>query len=55
VKKSIAAVPLMLAAASAVSGCDLIAGIFKAGFFFGLIVVVAVIAAIIWLISRAVS
>ncbi|HVV54064.1 MAG TPA: hypothetical protein VHC47_01995 [Mucilaginibacter sp.] len=33
------------------SGCSVIAGIFKAGFAVGIIVVIAVIALIIWLIS----
>lgn len=34
-----------------ISGCSVITGIFKAGFAVGIIVVIAVIALIIWLIS----
>ena len=34
------------------SGCDLIGGIFKAGVWSGIIVVVIVLALIIWLVSK---
>ena len=35
------------------SGCDLIASIFEAGVWSGIIIVVLVVALIIWLINRA--
>lgn len=34
------------------SSCDLIVGIFKGGMYFGIILVVVVVALIIWLLSR---
>jgi hypothetical protein len=37
----------------ALSGCELIAGIFKAGVWVGVLLVVGVIALILWLISRS--
>lgn len=37
----------------ALAGCEIIGGIFKAGVWTGILVVVAVVGLIIWLISRA--
>lgn len=34
------------------TGCELVEGIFKAGVWVGIIIVVAVIALVIWIISR---
>lgn len=45
---------LMISAVT-LAGCDVVAGIFKAGVWVGAIAVIAVIAVVIWLISRAVS
>ncbi|HEY7219124.1 MAG TPA: phosphatidate cytidylyltransferase [Candidatus Binatia bacterium] len=39
----------------ALTGCEVIADIFKAGVWTGVILVVGVIGVIIWLISRSVS
>jgi hypothetical protein len=47
--------PLLLFSAVTLAGCDVIAGIFKAGVWVGVIAVIAVIALIIWLITRMVS
>ncbi len=38
--------------ATTLSSCELIGGIFKAGMWSGIIIVVVVLVAIIWLISR---
>jgi hypothetical protein len=35
------------------SSCDLIAGVFKGGFYFGIIAVLVVIGLVIWLIRKA--
>jgi len=37
---------------SLLSSCDLITGIFKGGMYFGIILVVVVVALVIWLLSR---
>lgn len=37
---------------STLSSCDLIVGIFKGGMYFGIILVVVVVALVIWLLSR---
>lgn len=37
---------------SMLSSCDMIVGIFKGGMYFGIILVVVVIALVIWLLSR---
>jgi heme/copper-type cytochrome/quinol oxidase subunit 4 len=39
--------------AMALAGCEIIGGIFKAGVWTGILLVVIVVALIIWLISRA--
>lgn len=47
-------IPLTLVAllASTLSSCELIGGIFKAGMWSGIIIVVIVLAAIIWLATK---
>lgn len=50
---SLAKLLLLVAAALSLSGCEVIGDIFKAGMWTGVIVVIAVIAAIVWLFSRA--
>jgi hypothetical protein len=40
-------------AISSFSSCELVEGIFKAGVWVGILIVVAVIALIIWLVTRA--
>ena len=42
---------LLALAVLALSGCSVIAGIFKAGFAVGIIAVIVVVALIIWLVS----
>ncbi len=42
---------LFVLAAFALSGCSVIAGIFKAGFVVGIIAVMVVVVLIIWLVS----
>ena len=44
---------LVLLAGIALSGCELAAGIFKAGMAFGVFIVIAVIALVIFLVSKA--
>ena len=53
-KNMIAPLPLLLSAVT-LAGCQIVGDIFKAGVWVGVIGVVAVIAIVIWLISRAVS
>ena len=43
----------VLLAGIALSGCELAAGIFKAGMVFGVFIVIAVIALVIFLVSKA--
>lgn len=43
---------LLLAVITTFSSCDLVYGVFKAGLWSGIIVVVLVVAIIFWLISR---
>jgi cytosine/uracil/thiamine/allantoin permease len=38
--------------ASTLSGCDLVAGIFKAGVWTGIIVIVIIVALLIWILSK---
>lgn len=45
--------PPMLLLITALSSCEAIAGIFKAGVWFGVIGVVVIIVIIFWLISKA--
>ena len=42
----------VLAVAFTLSSCDMIGGIFKAGIWTGLILVVVVVALILWLVNR---
>lgn len=46
--------PLMLVAllATTLTSCDLVEGIFKAGMWSGVIIVVIILALIIWLVSK---
>ena len=46
--------PLLLLAASSLAGCQVIGAIFKAGVWFGILIVVAIIAVIVFII-RGVS
>jgi uncharacterized membrane protein YcjF (UPF0283 family) len=50
-----AALPLLLASAATLAGCQIVGDIFKAGVWVGVIAVVAVIALVIWLVTRLVS
>ena len=45
--------PLLLLAVSILSGCQVIGGIFKAGVWVGILIVVAIIAVIIFIIRGA--
>jgi hypothetical protein len=47
--------PLLLVSAVTLAGCQIAGDIFKAGVWVGVIAVVAVIALVVWLISRMVS
>nr|WP_322626340.1 phosphatidate cytidylyltransferase [uncultured Flavobacterium sp.] len=51
IKKTFSLV-VLLAVTQLFTGCELVEGIFKAGVWVGVIIVVAVIALIIWVISR---
>ena len=44
---------LAAGATSALGGCELIGDVFQAGVWFGVIVVVALIAVVIWVVSKA--
>ncbi len=46
-------VSLLLVVAVTLSSCQAIAGIFKAGVWVGIIIVVVIVALIFWLISRS--
>jgi hypothetical protein len=46
---------LLLVSAVALAGCELIAGIFKAGVLVGIVAVALVIAIIVWLLVRVLS
>jgi cytosine/uracil/thiamine/allantoin permease len=50
--KRITSLFVLLAVTQLFTGCELVEGIFKAGVWVGIIIVVAVIALIIWIISR---
>lgn len=54
-RNAIAPLPLLLFSTVTLAGCQIVGDIFKAGVWVGVIGVVAVIALVIWLISRAVS
>ncbi|MBY0542407.1 MAG: hypothetical protein K2P75_03325 [Sphingobacteriaceae bacterium] len=47
-------IPLALVAllATTLTSCELVEGIFKAGMWFGVIIVVIILALVIWLISK---
>jgi len=51
-RKQITLASAALLLISSLSSCELIGGIFKGGMYFGIILVVVVVALIIWLISR---
>lgn len=51
-RKSIILASAALILMTSLSSCELIAGIFKGGMYFGIALVVIVIALIIWLVSR---
>jgi hypothetical protein len=51
--RSILSVPLVLLLAVLVSGCTVVGGIFKAGFWSGIIVVVLIVAALLFLVTKA--
>jgi hypothetical protein len=46
---------LLIASAVTLAGCDLIAGIFKAGVWVGVLGVIALIAAVVWLFTKGLS
>jgi hypothetical protein len=46
---------LALFSAVALSGCEIVGDIFKAGVWVGVLVVVGIIALIIWLVSKAIG
>lgn len=50
--KRIGLIALMATVVSLLSSCEVIEGIFKAGVWSGIIIVVVVVALIIWLISK---
>lgn len=51
-KSCILPVSLLLVLTVALSGCDLVVGIFKAGVWAGVILVVVVIVLLVWLIRK---
>lgn len=52
-KKNLAFIPFLLfILVMILPGCEVVKGIFKAGVWTGIIIVVAIIALIIWLVSR---
>ncbi len=51
-KKIFQLFPLLLLLMITFSGCEVIGGIFKAGLWVGVIIVVAIIAIVIWLFNR---
>lgn len=51
-RSSVARLFVLLLLALATSGCNVIGGIFKAGFWAGIIVVVLVVAGIVFLVSK---
>lgn len=51
--KKLSVFPILFLLLSMLESCQVVGGIFKAGMWFGVIIVVAVIALVIWLISRA--
>ena len=51
-RSSVASLLVLLLLAVATSGCNVIGGIFKAGFWSGIIVVVVIVAGIVFLVSK---
>jgi len=51
--RSIVTVFLVLLLAVVVSGCSVVGGIFKAGFWTGIIIVVLIVAALLFLVAKA--
>ncbi|MEA2658208.1 MAG: hypothetical protein QOF64_793 [Candidatus Binatota bacterium] len=45
----------ILAFATALSGCEIVGDIFKAGVWVGVLLVIGVIGLIIWLVSKAIN
>lgn len=43
---------LLLAVSLSIAGCEVIGGIFRAGFWVGVIIILVVIAIIVWLMRR---
>lgn len=52
VMKNITPLALITLAATTLSGCELVAGIFKAGMWTGIFVVAIVLALIIWILAK---
>jgi hypothetical protein len=55
VNKTLTALLALVIASVALSGCEAIAGIFKAGMWTGVILVVLVVVIVIWIISKLFS
>jgi hypothetical protein len=53
VTRSIVAVLFVLLLAVVVSGCSVVGGIFKAGFWTGIILVALIVAALLFLVAKA--
>ena len=51
--RSVSSIVLVLLLAVIVSGCSVVGGIFKAGFWTGIIIVVLVVAALLFLVGKA--
>lgn len=51
-KQTFSVLSIMTMAATLLSGCEVIGGIFKAGLWAGIIVVVIVVAIVIWIIRK---
>jgi hypothetical protein len=52
-RSTVARLLLLLVLAVATSGCNIIGGIFKAGFWSGIIVVVLIVVGIVFLVGKA--
>lgn len=50
--KRLSIITLLIATTLLLNSCDLAVGIFKAGFWVGIVIVIAIIALMIWLFSR---
>lgn len=51
-KNNYAGFTILIALATTLTSCEMIGGIFKAGMWVGVIIVVAIIALVLWLISK---